>query len=133
MASELSTNNIFVTKQWSQVKSNLVFSFIFPVYPQKQQYAYAGYPAPAAYPGPYYHGSQYGPYNYWKDIIDRIEGKKVFHAFSIIKNSLSRFNLAERGLELFRKSNISDFVYDRALHGKRSKWSWSPILGIMYT
>ncbi|GLG94135.1 uncharacterized protein GBIM_01393 [Gryllus bimaculatus] len=35
------------------------------VYPQKQQYAYAtGYPAPGAYPGPYYHGSQYGPYNY---------------------------------------------------------------------
>lgn len=34
------------------------------VYPQKQQYAYAGYPPPQAYPGPYYHGSQYGPYNY---------------------------------------------------------------------
>lgn len=40
-------------------------SGIFAVYPQKQQYAYPGYPAPpAAYPGPYYHGSQYGPYNY---------------------------------------------------------------------
>ncbi|KAK0094929.1 hypothetical protein PV326_009594, partial [Microctonus aethiopoides] len=38
--------------------------YIMPVYPQKQQYAYAGYPAPTAYPGPYYHGSQYGPYNY---------------------------------------------------------------------
>ncbi|XP_063235201.1 uncharacterized protein LOC134538107 isoform X1 [Bacillus rossius redtenbacheri] len=40
--------------------------YIMPVYPQKQQYAYAtSYPAPAAaYPGPYYHGSQYGPYNY---------------------------------------------------------------------
>ncbi|KAJ4443258.1 hypothetical protein ANN_04926 [Periplaneta americana] len=40
--------------------------YLMPVYPQKQQYAYAagGYPAPAAYPGPYYHGSQYGPYNY---------------------------------------------------------------------
>lgn len=37
----------------------------FSVYPQKQQYAYAGYPTAAAYPGPYYHGSQYGPYNYW--------------------------------------------------------------------
>lgn len=35
------------------------------MYPQKQQYAYAGYPPPQAYPGPYYHGSQYGPYNYW--------------------------------------------------------------------
>lgn len=35
-----------------------------PVYPQKQP-AY-GYPYPQAqiYPGPYYHGSQYGPYNY---------------------------------------------------------------------
>lgn len=41
-----------------------LFFFILLVYPQKQQYAYAGYPAPAAYPGPYYHGSQYGPYNY---------------------------------------------------------------------
>ncbi|RZF46776.1 uncharacterized protein LOC111044820 isoform X1 [Nilaparvata lugens] len=39
--------------------------YLMPVYPQKQQYAYPGYPAPAAaYPGPYYHGSQYGPYNY---------------------------------------------------------------------
>ncbi|XP_046989602.1 uncharacterized protein LOC124595066 isoform X2 [Schistocerca americana] len=39
--------------------------YLMPVYPQKQQYAYAtGYPAPSAYPGPYYHGSQYGPYNY---------------------------------------------------------------------
>ncbi|XP_076384716.1 uncharacterized protein LOC117220709 isoform X1 [Megalopta genalis] len=38
--------------------------YLMPVYPQKQQYAYAGYPAPAAYPAPYYHGSQYGPYNY---------------------------------------------------------------------
>ncbi|CAG2057346.1 unnamed protein product, partial [Timema podura] len=40
--------------------------YLMPVYPQKQQYAYtASYPAPAAaYPGPYYHGSQYGPYNY---------------------------------------------------------------------
>ncbi|XP_014283290.1 uncharacterized protein [Halyomorpha halys] len=40
--------------------------YLMPVYPQKQQYAYPpGYP-PAAYaPGPpYYHGSQYGPYNY---------------------------------------------------------------------
>ncbi|PSN32224.1 hypothetical protein C0J52_17247, partial [Blattella germanica] len=38
--------------------------YLMPVYPQKQQYAYAtGYP-PTAYPGPYYHGSQYGPYNY---------------------------------------------------------------------
>lgn len=39
--------------------------YLMPVYPQKQQYAYPAYPAPpAAYPGPYYHGSQYGPYNY---------------------------------------------------------------------
>ncbi|CAH0394884.1 unnamed protein product [Bemisia tabaci] len=42
----------------------LNMQYLMPVYPQKQQYAYAGYPAPAAYPGPYYHGSQYGPYNY---------------------------------------------------------------------
>ncbi|XP_053607784.1 uncharacterized protein LOC128673747 isoform X1 [Plodia interpunctella] len=41
----------------------LNMQYLMPVYPQKQQYAYAGYP-PAAYPGPYYPGSQYGPYNY---------------------------------------------------------------------
>jgi len=35
------------------------------VYPQKQQYAYAGYPPQHYPPGPYYHSSQYGPYNYW--------------------------------------------------------------------
>lgn len=40
--------------------------YLMPVYPQKQPYPYAGYPtAAAAYPtGPYYHSSQYGPYNY---------------------------------------------------------------------
>ncbi|XP_044759895.1 uncharacterized protein LOC123317429 isoform X1 [Coccinella septempunctata] len=40
--------------------------YIMPVYPQKQQYAYAGYPVPQAqYAGPYYTtGSAYGPYNY---------------------------------------------------------------------
>ncbi|RZC31900.1 uncharacterized protein BDFB_001344 [Asbolus verrucosus] len=41
--------------------------YLMPVYPQKQQYAYAGYPVPApqAYAGPYYTaGSAYGPYNY---------------------------------------------------------------------
>ncbi|CAG4965888.1 uncharacterized protein LOC123695381 isoform X2 [Colias croceus] len=42
----------------------LNMQYLMPVYPQKQQYAYAGYPPPQAYPGPYYHGSQYGPYNY---------------------------------------------------------------------
>ncbi|XP_077300314.1 uncharacterized protein LOC143921067 isoform X1 [Arctopsyche grandis] len=42
----------------------LNMQYLMPVYPQKQQYAYAGYP-PQHYPaGPYYHGSQYGPYNY---------------------------------------------------------------------
>ncbi|XP_018319038.1 transmembrane protein 178B isoform X2 [Agrilus planipennis] len=41
--------------------------YLMPVYPQKQQYAYAGYavPPPQAYPAPYYTtGSTYGPYNY---------------------------------------------------------------------
>lgn len=39
--------------------------FLFTVYPQKQPpYPYGGYPQPQMYPGPYYHGSQYGPYNY---------------------------------------------------------------------
>ncbi|XP_012283180.1 uncharacterized protein LOC105701209 isoform X1 [Orussus abietinus] len=45
-------------------EESMNMQYLMPVYPQKQQYAYAGYPAPAAYPGPYYHGSQYGPYNY---------------------------------------------------------------------
>lgn len=43
----------------------LIYLFVHPVYPQKQQYAYAGYPPQHYPPGPYYHGSQYGPYNYW--------------------------------------------------------------------
>ena len=46
--------------------SDLLFSI--PVYPQKQQpYGPYGY---AAYPGPYYAGSQYGlPYSqYWKKL-----------------------------------------------------------------
>ncbi|XP_018567985.1 uncharacterized protein LOC108908434 isoform X1 [Anoplophora glabripennis] len=41
--------------------------YIMPVYPQKQQYAYAGYPVPQPQPytGPYYTtGSAYGPYSY---------------------------------------------------------------------
>ncbi|XP_026473767.1 uncharacterized protein LOC113377609 [Ctenocephalides felis] len=43
----------------------LNLQYLMPVYPQKQgQYAYASYPAPQAYPGPYFHSSQYGPYNY---------------------------------------------------------------------
>ncbi|CAH1390041.1 unnamed protein product [Nezara viridula] len=58
---------------WSGVGFSFVSAVLFSgaaiclrMYPQKQQYAYPpGYP-PAAYaPGPpYYHGSQYGPYNY---------------------------------------------------------------------
>ncbi|XP_050542568.1 transmembrane protein 178B [Daktulosphaira vitifoliae] len=45
----------------------LNMQYLMPVYPQKQQYAYAGYPPPNAYPsGPYYHGQQQyaGHYNY---------------------------------------------------------------------
>ncbi|CAG9767421.1 unnamed protein product [Ceutorhynchus assimilis] len=41
--------------------------YIVPVYPQKQQYAYAGYPVPPQqYSGPYYTtgSAAYGPYNY---------------------------------------------------------------------
>ncbi|CAG0884130.1 unnamed protein product [Cyprideis torosa] len=33
--------------------------YLYPIYPQKQQYAYS-----YAYPGPYYPSSQYGQYNY---------------------------------------------------------------------
>jgi hypothetical protein len=45
-------------------EEQLNLQYLMPVYPQKQP-AY-GYPYPQAqiYPGPYYHGSQYGPYNY---------------------------------------------------------------------
>ncbi|KAL4122148.1 hypothetical protein QTP88_014532 [Uroleucon formosanum] len=50
----------------------LNMQYLMPVYPQKQQYAYAGYPTPNSYPsGPYYHGQQQqqqpqyaGHYNY---------------------------------------------------------------------
>ncbi|GJQ72452.1 hypothetical protein Trydic_g3527 [Trypoxylus dichotomus] len=48
-------------------EENINMQYIMPVYPQKQQYAYAGYPVPApgGYPGPYYTTSSgYGPYNY---------------------------------------------------------------------
>ncbi|XP_074032079.1 uncharacterized protein isoform X1 [Leptinotarsa decemlineata] len=44
--------------------------YLMPVYPQKQQYAYAGYPVPQPqqqpYAGPYYTtgSAAYGPYNY---------------------------------------------------------------------
>lgn len=42
-----------------------IYLFLFSVYPQKQQYAYGGYPVPQPYTGPYYTtGSAYGPYNY---------------------------------------------------------------------
>ncbi|CAG5032973.1 unnamed protein product [Parnassius apollo] len=54
---------ICLSKEKRREQQNNV-QYIMPVYPQKQQYAYAGYPPPQAYPGPYYHGSQYGPYNY---------------------------------------------------------------------
>ncbi|XP_053607785.1 uncharacterized protein LOC128673747 isoform X2 [Plodia interpunctella] len=53
---------VCLSKEKHREQQNNV-QYIMPVYPQKQQYAYAGYP-PAAYPGPYYPGSQYGPYNY---------------------------------------------------------------------
>ncbi|XP_022913998.1 uncharacterized protein [Onthophagus taurus] len=48
-------------------EDNVNMQYIMPVYPQKQQYAYAGYPvaAPGGYPGPYYTTSSgYAPYNY---------------------------------------------------------------------
>ncbi|XP_041978399.1 uncharacterized protein LOC121732543 isoform X2 [Aricia agestis] len=54
---------VCLSKEKRREQQNNV-QYIMPVYPQKQQYAYAGYPPPQAYPGPYYHGSQYGPYNY---------------------------------------------------------------------
>lgn len=49
---------LFVQCVWLWFLSHLV-------YPQKQApYPYPGYPQPQPmYPGPYYHGSQYGPYN----------------------------------------------------------------------
>lgn len=52
-----------------QLIQYLICSFsclILIVYSQKQPPypPYANYPQPQIYPGPYYHGSQYGPYNY---------------------------------------------------------------------
>lgn len=47
-------------------EEQLNLQYLMPVYSQKQPPypPYAGYPQPQVYPGPYYHGSQYGPYNY---------------------------------------------------------------------
>lgn len=46
-------------------EEQLNLQYLMPVYPQKQPpYPYGGYPQPQMYPAPYYHGSQYGPYNY---------------------------------------------------------------------
>ncbi|KAG5672536.1 hypothetical protein PVAND_002658 [Polypedilum vanderplanki] len=45
-------------------EEQLNLQYLMPVYPQKQpSYAYP-YPQAQIYPAPYYHGSQYGPYNY---------------------------------------------------------------------
>ncbi|XP_070491170.1 transmembrane protein 235 [Chironomus tepperi] len=45
-------------------EEQLNLQYLMPVYPQKQPpYGYP-YPQAQIYPGPYYHGSQYGPYNY---------------------------------------------------------------------
>jgi len=71
------------------------------VYPQKQQYAYAGYPAPAAYPGPYYHGSQYGPYNYWRNSADRHRWKESIPSTALVANIENSHHLAERGPKIF--------------------------------
>jgi hypothetical protein len=57
--------------QWASVHQNCLrfvlvdvmfwsFLLLCAVYPQKQPYGYG-----VGYPGPYYHGAQYGPYNYW--------------------------------------------------------------------
>ncbi|XP_052567506.1 uncharacterized protein LOC120421190 [Culex pipiens pallens] len=46
-------------------EEQLNLQYLMPVYPQKQPpYPYGGFPQPQLYPQPYYHGSQYGPYNY---------------------------------------------------------------------
>ncbi|XP_053950945.1 uncharacterized protein LOC129237625 [Anastrepha obliqua] len=47
-------------------EEQLNLQYLMPVYSQKQPPypPYASYPQPQIYPGPYYHGSQYGPYNY---------------------------------------------------------------------
>lgn len=47
-------------------EEQLNLQYLMPVYSQKQPPypPYANYAQPQIYPGPYYHGSQYGPYNY---------------------------------------------------------------------
>ncbi|XP_037808366.1 uncharacterized protein LOC119601486 [Lucilia sericata] len=47
-------------------EEQLNLQYLMPVYSQKQPPypPYANYPQPQMFTGPYYHGSQYGPYNY---------------------------------------------------------------------
>lgn len=86
-----------------EVRSTLICFLVFPVYPQKQQYAYPGYPAPAAYPGPYYHGSQYGPYNYWRDSAGRRRRKESIPGALVLANIVEH-SLSRRHLEPGQKS-----------------------------
>lgn len=53
-------------KSEREKEEQLNLQYLMPVYSQKQPPypPYAGYPQPQIYPAPYYHGSQYGPYNY---------------------------------------------------------------------
>lgn len=53
-------------KNEREKEENLNLQYLMPVYSQKQAPypPYSNYPQPQMYPTPYYHGSQYGPYNY---------------------------------------------------------------------
>ncbi|KAI9581880.1 hypothetical protein GQX74_010197 [Glossina fuscipes] len=53
-------------KNEREKEEQLNLQYLMPVYSQKQPPypPYANYPQPQMYSGPYYHGSQYGPYNY---------------------------------------------------------------------
>lgn len=89
----------------------------FAVYPQKQQYAYAGYPPPQAYPGPYYHGSQYGPYNYWS--YDQMRDVSAAHFANAPAPQAPARNASTHSLDTYnshRKIKRSKLIGDKKVY-----------------
>lgn len=66
LAAILLSGSAICLKSEREKEEQLNLQYLMPVYSQKQTSypPYAGYPQPQMYPSPYYHGSQYGPYNY---------------------------------------------------------------------
>uniref|UniRef100_U5EXK2 Putative conserved plasma membrane protein n=1 Tax=Corethrella appendiculata TaxID=1370023 RepID=U5EXK2_9DIPT len=64
LASILLSGSAVCLRNEREKEEQLNLQYLMPVYPQKQPPYYPGaYPQPQLYPQ-YYHGSQYGPYNY---------------------------------------------------------------------